>query len=352
MSAELVARWAADAFSRYDKESVDRIVRAAAEAGAAYAARYAAQAVQETGVGVVADQEAANLAATAIPGGDFVTPHRDRTAIRLPRPVGVVLARIAPVLPVAGLYRTVLACLSTRNALLLSPDPACRDVCTQAAAILAETVRAAGAPEGVIQIGECDDADLVLEPPARPDCVPVLVDGTADLPQAADAIRRARAFNNSTVDTSPAVLIVVEAVASELIGLLEHGDTPVHLAPLDLVEPPAQPGPALAVVRVGAVRQGIQAARAAVRLGAGRRASVHSTDPETLRACLAALPVARLDVNGAGDTVAGWAGTDPAPERLVRWTTMVAPAGTEVTPATPVAPAGPVPAYPRASNGA
>ena len=46
------AEWAARAFARYDKQAVDRIVHAAAQAGAAKAGEYAEWAVRETGFGV------------------------------------------------------------------------------------------------------------------------------------------------------------------------------------------------------------------------------------------------------------------------------------------------------------
>src|SRR5262249_46474111 len=46
------AEWAARAFARYDKQAVDRVMHAAAQAGAAKAREYAEWAVRETGFGV------------------------------------------------------------------------------------------------------------------------------------------------------------------------------------------------------------------------------------------------------------------------------------------------------------
>ena len=71
------AQWAARAFARYDKESVDRIVRAAAQAGAAKAREYAEWAVRETGFGVVEHKVIKNIAcSTGI--ADFYAGHRLR----------------------------------------------------------------------------------------------------------------------------------------------------------------------------------------------------------------------------------------------------------------------------------
>ena len=56
------AEWAARSFARYDKDSVDAIVRAAAAAGAAKAREYAEWAVRETGFGVVEHKVIKNVA--------------------------------------------------------------------------------------------------------------------------------------------------------------------------------------------------------------------------------------------------------------------------------------------------
>ena len=56
------AEWAARAFARYDKQAVDRVVHAAARAGAAQARDYAEWAVRETGFGVADHKVIKNLA--------------------------------------------------------------------------------------------------------------------------------------------------------------------------------------------------------------------------------------------------------------------------------------------------
>src|SRR5215469_12576428 len=55
------AEWAARAFARYDKQAVDRVVHAAAQAGAAKAREYAEWAVRETGFGVAEHKVIKNI---------------------------------------------------------------------------------------------------------------------------------------------------------------------------------------------------------------------------------------------------------------------------------------------------
>ena len=69
------AQWAAQAYARYDKATVDRIVHAAASAGAARAQEYAEWAVRETGFGVAEHKVLKNIAcSTGI--ADFYAGHR------------------------------------------------------------------------------------------------------------------------------------------------------------------------------------------------------------------------------------------------------------------------------------
>src|SRR6202042_3127968 len=87
------AQWAGSAFARYDRPAVDRIVHAAAAAGAAQAREYADWAVRETGFGVAEHKVIKNLASStglleAYAGHDYVTPRVDPSArmVEIPRP--------------------------------------------------------------------------------------------------------------------------------------------------------------------------------------------------------------------------------------------------------------------------
>ena len=147
------AQWAASAFARYDKAAVDRIVHAAAAAGAARAREYAEWAVRETGFGVAEHKVIKNLAGStglveAYAGHDYVTPRVDPAAriVEIPRPAGVVLALTPSTNPVATVFVKSLLALMTRNAVVVSPHPLARECSADAARTLAAGGGGGGRP--------------------------------------------------------------------------------------------------------------------------------------------------------------------------------------------------------------
>jgi acetaldehyde dehydrogenase / alcohol dehydrogenase len=252
------AQWAAKAFGRYDAASVQRIVNAVAKAGAAHAKEFAERAVEETGFGVVEHKVLKNLACSTglvelYVGHDYVSLRIDPDAkiIEIPRPAGVVLALTPSTNPVATVYFKTILSLMTRNAVVISPHPFARKVCSDAARVLSEAATAAGAPDGVIQWVEepsiplinalmTDDRTSVIVAtggsavvrasyrsgnPALgvgPGNVPVLVDRTADLQAAAQRIVESKAFDNSVLCTNESVLVVEDVVADRLLQHMTH----------------------------------------------------------------------------------------------------------------------------------
>ena len=378
------AEWAARAFARYDKQAMDRIVHAAAQAGAAKAREYAEWAVRETGFGVADHKVVKNLACTtglveAYAAHDYVTPRFDPAAkiVEIPRPAGVVLALTPSTNPVASVFFKALLALMTRNAVIISPHPQAAECCADAARTLERAAVAAGAPDGVIQVVDrpsvplidalmTDERTAVIvatggSPVVRaayssgnpaigvgPGNVPVLVDATADLAQAARRIVDSKSFDNSILCTNESVLIVEEQAATTLLrqlkragafllepsqrdqvarmlfpggrfdirfvgkdatwiaaeaGIRVPASTRVLLAPFDLVvpeEPLAHEKlcPVLGLVRVPSARRGIDAARAVLRLsGRGHSAAIHSSDPRVIMEYGAAVEVLRVAVN-------------------------------------------------------
>ena len=252
------AEWAARAFARYDKQAVDRVVHAAARAGAARAREYAEWAVRETGFGVAEHKVIKNLACStglveAYAGHDYVTPRFDPAAkmVEVPRPAGVVLALTPSTNPVATVFFKALLALMTRSVIVISPHPLARECCADAARTLAAAAVAAGAPDGVIQVVDepsvplinalmTDDRTRVIVatggvPVVRaaytsgtpalgvgPGNVPVLVDASAELGQAAKRIVDSKSFDNSILCTNESVLIVEEAAAATLLRHLKR----------------------------------------------------------------------------------------------------------------------------------
>jgi acetaldehyde dehydrogenase / alcohol dehydrogenase len=153
------ARWAAARLQKLDRTTVLRIADAAAKAGHLKAQAYAEWAVRETGMGVVAHKKIKNEACSTgivdlYRNEDFVAPrlHAERKIVEMPRPAGVIFALVPVTNPVATVFFKSLLALMTRNAIIISPHPLAKECCADAVRTLAEAAKAAGAPDGVIQV--------------------------------------------------------------------------------------------------------------------------------------------------------------------------------------------------------
>jgi len=239
------ARWAAAIFQRYGKPETENIVDAVAATAHDNAQHYADWAVKETGFGVAAHKKIKNQL-TARPlvefyrEEDFVNARVDqgRKIVEIPRAAGVIFALIPSTNPVATLNCKIILALMTRNAIVISPHPAAKACCIDAAKKLAAAAVAAGAPQGVVQILEEPTIPLVEAFMASPKTnvilatggtpmvraaysssnpaigvgpgnAPVLVDATADLSRAAKHIVDSKSFDNSVLCTSESVLITL-----------------------------------------------------------------------------------------------------------------------------------------------
>lgn len=255
------AEWAACAYARYDRESVERIVLAVAGAAAAAAHELAEAALEVTGAGVLADKVAKNLACSR----DLVGPRpsdvvsarasSSRGGVVVAQPAGIVVSVAPWTSPVAAVFLDVLCALTARNAVVVSPHPAAAEVSVAAARLAAQAAVDAGAPDGIVQwidrpgpeaLGElvADRRSAVivthgdevggalggrgqaaLVGAGRPG-VPVVVDATADLDAAATAIVASASYDHGILPGSESVLIVAHVVADELIERLR--DNGVH----------------------------------------------------------------------------------------------------------------------------
>lgn len=383
------AEWASRAFATYPIEDVRRIARAAAEAAEAHAREWAEAAVAETGFGVVEHKRLKNVACSigvwnTYADHDYVTPvvREDVKIVEVPRPAGVVFALTPSTNPVATVCFKIMLALLTRNAIIISPHPFAKACSTAAARVMRDAAEAAGAPDGVIQFVEEPSIPLISAlmqdervdvivatggtPMVRsayrsgnpaigvgPGNVPVLVDATADVVQAAQRIVASKSFDNSILCTNESVVIVEEDVADRfqaalgkagavvldeeqaaaVVGVIFDGGhfdtawvgkpateiaaaagirvpagTLVLVAPFDLVVPEQLLAheklcPVLGMVTVPTARRGIDVARAVLRIsGAGHSAAVHSTDPRTVMDFAASVPVLRVSVN-AGNSL-------------------------------------------------
>jgi len=246
------ARWAARAYAEYDQTSVAAIVAAVADAAHASAERFAADAVAETGMGVVADKVIKNRACSQgivdyYRGQDYVSPRVDAASkiVEIPRPAGVVMALCPTTNPVSTVFFKVLLALMTRNAVVVAPHPRAKRCSAEAARVLADAAVAAGAPDGVVQVVDEPSIPLIeaLMADERTDVivatggtgvvraayssgtpalgvgpgnVPVFVEASADVTAAAQRIVDSKAFDNSVLCTNESVLIAEESIAGAL----------------------------------------------------------------------------------------------------------------------------------------
>ncbi len=246
------ARWAAEVFQGYDRNATMTIVDAVAAAAHEHAKKYADWAVEETGFGVAAHKKIKNEL-TARPlvdhyrDQDFVNPRIDeaRKIVELPRPAGVIFGLAPSTNPICTLNYKILLSLMTRNSVVISPHPAARACCIDAAQTLNAAAIEAGAPDGVIQIVETPSIPLIEEFMSSPKTsvvlatggtamvraaysssnpaigvgpgnAPVFIDSSADINKAAARVVDSKSFDNSVLCTNESVLITLADVAERL----------------------------------------------------------------------------------------------------------------------------------------
>ena len=164
------AAWASRSYRDFSRQSVLKIADAIAEAGFARAKKFAADAVEETGYGVVEHKTIKNKLCTHdlldyYKDLDLVTPRVDevKKIVELPKPAGVVFALTPATNPVATIYYKAMLAVLSRNAIVISPHPAAKKVSNEAVQHLASAAEAAGAPSGLIQCVEEPSIPLVQD---------------------------------------------------------------------------------------------------------------------------------------------------------------------------------------------
>jgi acyl-CoA reductase-like NAD-dependent aldehyde dehydrogenase len=235
--------WAVGAFSTFDRQSVLRIAEAAAKAAAAKAGEYADWAIEETGFGVPEHKKLKNeLCSLGIfehyKDHDYTSYRidRQRKIVEVARPAGVVFALTPSANPVCSVFYKIMLALLTRNAIVISPHPAAKRCCTDAALTMAGAAEAAGAPDGVIQVLEEPNLALIDHmmksertavilatggsPMVRaayssgspalgvgPGNCPAYVDASADVAAAARRLVDSKSFDNSVLCTNESAII-------------------------------------------------------------------------------------------------------------------------------------------------
>jgi acetaldehyde dehydrogenase (acetylating) len=242
-------------YRRFTQAQIDSIVEACASAARDHAQRLAELAVQETGYGNAADKFAKNmLAADLLPQRmrgmrtvGILREHPEDGIVEIGEPVGVVAAVLPTTNPTStAIYKTLIA-LKAGNAIVLSPHPRARSCSCETAALLATAAQKAGAPEGLVACIGTSTIEATNElmrhrrtavilstggsgivraayssgKPAfgvGPGNVPVLVDVSADIDNAAAKIIEGKSFDYGTLCSSEQTVVAEKSLRDKLVA--------------------------------------------------------------------------------------------------------------------------------------
>ena len=252
------ARDAMATFAGANQERVDDAVRALAWSlyQPAHARALAELAVRDTGLGNVEDKVTKNQRKTFGTLRDLlraasvgvVGEDRARGLVMYAKPVGVVAAVTPSTNPAATPVNKAMMAVKGRNAIVVAPSPAGYETTARTVELMRDGLERTGAPADLVQIlpAPVDKAlthalmhvaDLVVVTGSQNNVraayssgtpaigvgagnVPVIVDESADLADAAAKITRSKTFDNATSCSSENALVILDAVYDATIAAL------------------------------------------------------------------------------------------------------------------------------------
>jgi sulfoacetaldehyde dehydrogenase len=252
------ARAARARYEKYGQAEVDELVTAAGWAivKPENNRRLAELAVRDTGLGNVADKIAKNERKTLgllrdLKGAKSVgviAEHPESGIVEIARPAGVVAAVTPSTNPGATPANNIINALKGRNAVIVAPSPKGWSTCALLLEFMHAELAKAGAPAGLVQMLPAPitreathelmrRADLVVATGSQANVraayssgtpavgvglgnVAVIVDESADLPDAARKIRESKCFDNATSCSSENSLVIHEAVYAPMLEAL------------------------------------------------------------------------------------------------------------------------------------
>ena len=260
--AELVgrARAAQQIYEGYSQEAVNEVVTAVAWAlmEPERNRQLSELAVSDTGLGNVPDKITKNHRKTLGLLRDLsraksvgvIAEHPDTGIIEIARPVGVVGAIVPSTNPVATPMNKTLNALKGRNAIILAPSPKGQSTCARLLEYIHVEIDRVGAPRDLVQqvpapVSKTRTAllsqkvDLVVVTGSQNNVraasrsgtpaigvgagnVPVIVDDSADLTDAATKIMRSKTFDNATSCSSENSLVILDEVYDQAIEALRE----------------------------------------------------------------------------------------------------------------------------------
>jgi acetaldehyde dehydrogenase (acetylating) len=282
------AKAAATVLAERSQEQIDAIVDAMAAAVTPHAEALARLATEETGYGVVADKVQKNLFSSE-KVYRFIRPMKtvgviqrleDRKVIEIAEPFGVVAAIVPSTNPTSTAIYKILISLKARCPIVISPHPAAVRCISQAAELMNDAARTAGAPEGAIgwmstvtlegtqELMKSREVAVILATggmglvraaysagkPAYgvgPGNAPAFIERSADIPKAVRDIVTGKTFDNGLLCSSENSVVVDAPIVDEVKReFLKNGAHFMSAADADavakvLVTPQRLPNPAL-----------------------------------------------------------------------------------------------------------
>lgn len=257
--ADAAAQAARRAFEQNERTSVStrvKMVEAMRRAVLANNEDLARFAVEETGLGRYEDKLVKNrLVAEKTPGPEIlrtVAQTGDHGLMLTERaPYGVILAVTPTTNPTETILCNAIGMVAAGNAVVFNVHPSAAATCTWCVHLLNEAIQAVGGPRDVITTVErptIESAQALMKHPlvrlvvvtggpavvkqamgsgkktigAGPGNPPAVVDETANLARAADAIVRGASLDNNIVCIAEKEIIAVDSIASELVRQLQR----------------------------------------------------------------------------------------------------------------------------------
>ena len=253
-------RAAMDAFADSDQARVDEAVTALAWSlyKPEHAGALAKMAVEDTGIGNAPDKVVKNQRKTfgtlrdlmRVKSVGVIEERPELGLVKYAKPVGVVGAVTPSTNPAATPVNKAMMALKGRNAIVIAPSPGGLATTTRTVDLMRAELRKIGAPEDLVQVlpPPVDKAltnalmvacDLVVVTGSQNNVrnayrsgtpaigvgagnVPVVIDSSAKLDEAAEKIRASKCFDNATSCSSENSVIIVEDVYDAAIAALER----------------------------------------------------------------------------------------------------------------------------------
>jgi len=260
--AELIARARAamDAYENTSQERVDEAVTALAWSiyKPEHARMLAELAVEDTGLGNVQSKITKNTRKTFGTLRDLlrqrtvgvIAEEPDRGLVKYGKPVGVVGAVCPSTNPAATPVNKAMMALKGGNAVIIAPSPAGQRTTRETVDLMRAELRKAGHPEDLVQIlpapvnkeltqelmNQCDLAVVTgsqnnvkramqsgtVTIGVGAGNVPVIIDSSADLDDAAEKITQSKIFDNATSCSSENAVVIMDDVYEDAIAALER----------------------------------------------------------------------------------------------------------------------------------